>query len=536
MILSYLSPLWQEVKMFAISGSKIDSIKLRKSMENPKAGALVIFEGLVRNHNEGSSVSALEYECYTELAENEYQKIYDEARSKFKVYDITCVHRTGFLDITDMAVWVGVTSAHRDAAFQACRYIIDEVKDRLPIWKKEHYVSGKSEWVNCQGCAAHHKHHNHDHTHIHFSEKEYYSRQVNLPGFNQSGQDTLKNSSVLVIGAGGLGSPALTALASAGVGTIGICDSDRLEVSNLHRQTLYTYEDIGEYKARQAQKHLKKRNPFIEIIAHCEKFDGENCSRIVQGYDIILDCTDNFSAKYLIHDTAYLNKIPLVQSSIYQHEGHVQLFLHNDTSPCMRCTWPDQPEEGCVGNCAEAGVLGVVPAILGSYQANEALKHLLQWEGTLFNETLIVNLLSNDSFKIRRGKQELCPLCGSNPVIKDINPDRYIRQKKHWEISVKELEETKQEYYLIDIRPEEDRKEKFPWEQSIPHFPSGNIEKLLELDQTKQYLLVCVKGVRSRRVVQNLREKGYSNYFAFDGGMENLGSIDVLSNNVKASV
>lgn len=141
--------------MFAIQAVSIDGMALRQQLENPAAGAVVVFEGLVRNHNEGHAVGALEYECFESLALAEATRIYAEAQARFEVFEIVCVHRTGLLQIGEMAVWTGVNAAHRDAAFEACRYVIDQIKFRLPIWKKEHYLNGQSEWVNCQRCASH---------------------------------------------------------------------------------------------------------------------------------------------------------------------------------------------------------------------------------------------------------------------------------------------------------------------------------------------------------------------------------------------
>ena len=168
-------------------------------------------------------------------------------------------HRVGHLNIGGLAVWIGVTSKHRDAALKASRFLIDEIKLRLPVWKKEHYLDGETTWVNCQGC--------YHHTQVSFCKSEFYEKQICHSEIQNKGQDQLANAKVLVVGAGGLGCPALSYLAGAGVGQISICDGDRLEVTNLHRQTLYSHYDIGDYKAQLAKKRLTDLNPFINIKA-----------------------------------------------------------------------------------------------------------------------------------------------------------------------------------------------------------------------------------------------------------------------------
>ena len=201
--------------MFEIASQSLDPVSLSEELRSDQAGARVVFEGIVRDHNEGRSVSSLEYEVYRGLAVSEGKVILAEARERFDLLNATAVHREGHLQIGDIAVWVGVISAHRDAAYKASRYIIDEIKRRLPIWKKEHYRDGEATWVNCQGCSS---------TQPKHFESTYYSRQRHLPGIADGGQKKLAEARVLVIGAGGLGVPVLTYLTAAGVGHITVCD------------------------------------------------------------------------------------------------------------------------------------------------------------------------------------------------------------------------------------------------------------------------------------------------------------------------
>ena len=227
---------------FDLSGAPVDLDALRALLQNPGSGGFCTFEGWVRDSNEGRAVDGLDYEAYEDLARAEGDLIIEEAIARYGVTDVRCVHRTGALNVGDLAVWVGVAAAHRDEAFRACRYIIDEIKHRLPIWKKEHYLDGDTAWV---ACTHVHREHEHEHDHVRHDRigppfaPDYSRRQIRLKAVGDAGQARLAAARVLVIGAGGLGCPVLSYLAGAGVGTLGIVDGDRLDASNLHRQTMY---------------------------------------------------------------------------------------------------------------------------------------------------------------------------------------------------------------------------------------------------------------------------------------------------------
>jgi len=501
--------------MFLISAQAIDVDKMSKELMSSKSGAFVSFEGLVRNHNDGKEVEGLEYEIFEALALKEAQVIIEEAKAKFDVIEVSGAHRMGSLKIGERAVWVGCTAAHRDAAFAACRHIIDEIKHRLPVWKKEQYISGESQWVNCQGC----------HQDFRFSEQSYYDKQIRLSTVGEGGQEKLRKARVLVIGAGGLGCSALTYLASAGVGHIGILDSDKLESSNLHRQTLYNYEDIGKKKAELAKIRLNKLNPFIAIETFVTRLVIANAQKLISSYDIVLDCTDNFETKFLVHDACYLFKIPLVQASVYQYEGQIQLYAGDVNSGCLRCLWPDLPEESCTGSCEEVGILGVVPGVLGSLQASETLKLILNLHNPAATHTILVDLMSLETNKILRPRQIQCPLCGDEPSIKCLEIKNYSSPNE-WRIELSNfLDSELQDFQCIDIRETSERNEQDPWESDLHHIPFSKFERNQKDEwdfskASKPILLICQRGARSARLAKNLREAGHDNVYSLARGIE----------------
>ena len=391
---------------FALTDQPIDEAALSASLADPRAGALATFSGWVRNHNEGRQVEALEYEAYAALALSEGEKILIEAQEKFGLHGAACVHRTGNLKIGEMAVWVGATASHRDEAFRATRYIIDEIKARLPIWKREHYVDGTREWVNCQRCGEHAHHHQPD-------EAAYYQRQLRVPEIGPTGQARLKTAKVLVIGAGGLGCAALPALAGAGVGTIGICDFDVVEISNLHRQFLYTAANAGQPKAALAAARLAAANPFITVVPHPERFAATSAARLVSGYDIVLACTDNLAAKFLANEVCQSLGKPLIAASIYRFDGELLTVLPESAAGCIACLWPQAPSSTGIQSCAEAGVLGAVPALLGTMQALEAIKLVLGQPVASGDALLLVDGLTLQITRLARQRTADCPVCGT---------------------------------------------------------------------------------------------------------------------------
>ena len=504
--------------MFILSPEPIDPNILKRELENPESGACVIFEGWVRNHNDGKAVLSLEYEGYAELCQREAEIILSEARKRFAIENAICSHRTGHLEIGGMAVWLGVTARHRGSAFEACRYIIDQVKARLPIWKKEFYQDGKIEWVNCQECAR--QGHTHGETMVDFEEKKlfnhYYKRQMVLPGWGVNAQSELQSKRILVVGAGGLGCGALPYLAGAGIGHLAICDGDTVDASNLHRQILYSIEDIGRSKAELAAEKLRKQNPMIHIKVWDETFSILTAETLLEGCDLVLDCTDNFMTKYLLNDTCWMKGIPLIYAGVYRWEGQLMVFHPGyPEAGCLRCLWPEIPDQLSMGTCTQVGILGAVAGCLGSMQAIEAIKLLL---GHPFSTDFAIHgFKSSYTQKIQRNRQISCPLCGDNPSITSIQAAHYQSSSPRFEWELDRADP--QEYRLTDIR------EVFEIEEDIPdgilQLPYTQIQ--LEPDQLnpqKKYLFICPRGIKSRMLVLSLRERGLKNVFSLWGGTE----------------
>jgi adenylyltransferase/sulfurtransferase len=455
--------------------------------------------------------------------------------------------------LTDVAVWVGVSAAHRDEAFRACRYIIDEVKHRVPIWKKEHYVNGDSGWVNCERCAAPAAHevedaapaahemegaapqarqyaappayrharghahgHGHDHEHRPVPSPDY-SRQIALREVGAEGQARLRSASVLVVGAGGLGVPVLQYLAGAGVGRIGIVDADRLEPSNLHRQTWYALADCGREKSTLAAERVRALNPEVRVESHSLRLDISNAERLAGGHDLILDCSDNFATKFLLNDLALRTRKPVLFASVYQYEGQLQLVRGDDATACLRCVWPQATRDGLVGNCAEAGVLGPVPGVFGSLQALEALKLLLGLPGLNPNEMLIFDLVSLNTQRLRAHRAEGCEAHGrAGGALAATAP-------MELEVQFASLTEALAAgFTFIDVRDARERDD-----DPLPS-PALNLpmSKLLTdagtLDSDGRYLLICATGKRSAAAADLLRSQGFSECRSLRGGIKGL--------------
>jgi adenylyltransferase/sulfurtransferase len=476
------------MKRFILQYDPIDAEKLSTSLANPRAGAFVTFEGWVRNHHDAREVEGLEYEAFSAMAVSEGEALLAEAANRFGIVDVRAVHRMGAVGIGERAVWVGVLAEHRQEAFLACRWIMDQIKERLPIWKKESYAGGLSEWVNAgEGSKS---------SAEDPAENPMYARQVNLSGFGPEGQRRLAGASILVVGAGGLGCPALHYLAAAGVGRIDIMDGDRVDISNLHRQILFTTADIGRNKAEAAAERLRALNPHIALNAFGVSATDHNLPDYLKGMDAVLDGTDSFESKYRIHDTAWQAGVPIIQASVHQREGQLQVFdPRHPEAGCYRCLWPEAPPPGCVGNCAEAGVLGVTPGMLGMYMATETLKLLLDDPRVLRAHTLWVDVFSGETRKLRRSVRPDCPCRGGNP----------------WPEAVSQLLQPGPEAdtvfaraKVLDIREAVEREVGPAWIHQVSHAPRAHWGKIVEHFPERPLVLCCAAGVRTRACLELL--------------------------------
>jgi len=546
------------VNRFRFSHEPIDEPALRAELADPTCGGYCAFEGLVRNHNEGMQVRHLEYEAFEPLAIKEGERILAEAVARFKVEHASCVHRVGDLAIGDMAVWVGVSAGHRDEAFRACRYIIDEVKHRVPIWKKEHYVNGDSGWVNCERCAAPSMHadaepHTHEHSntrgqpatrsdHAHAPLVPDYSRQIALKEVGAAGQAKLRSSRVLVVGCGGLGVPVISYLSGAGIGRLGLVDRDKLEPSNLHRQTLYALVDVGKPKAALAAERARSLNPDVDIQTHLVRLDAQNARDIVSQYDLVIDCTDNFSTKFMLNDVCVQLAKPVVFSSVYQYEGQLQVVRPDKAGACLRCVWPEATRDGLVGNCSEAGVLGPVPGVFGTLQALEALKILMNLPGQLGDEMLVMDLLTMSSSRVRAKRASDCPdhatrrsaragagAGAGGSVGSSANAgttSASATNAENVELEFDTLDDALNAgFEIIDIRePKEIVETPLP-SPRVRNVPMAEVLYGKSNVLTGKTLLVCASGRRSLATSQDLRERGVPNVFSLKGGVQALRGV-----------
>jgi sulfur-carrier protein adenylyltransferase/sulfurtransferase len=247
-----------------------------------------------------------------------------------------------------------------------------------------------------------------------------YARHVILPGIGGDGQRKLMDAGVLVIGAGGLGSPAAMYLAAAGVGTLGLVDFDDVELSNLQRQLLHDTDDVGRPKVDSARERLVGLNPNVEVITHRTLLSSDNAFDVLGPYDVVVDGTDNFPVRYLVNDAVQMLGKPLVYGSIYQWEGQASVFLPGQETPCYRCLFPEPPPPGTVPSCAEGGVFGVLPGIIGSVQAVEAIKLVLGVGETLAGKLLLYDALRNDFTTVKLRWDPDCPVCGKHPSVTEL--------------------------------------------------------------------------------------------------------------------
>ena len=374
-----------------------------------------------------------------------------------------------------------------------------------------------------------------------------YSRHLIIPDVGMTGQKRLKNAKVLVIGAGGLGSPALLYLAAAGVGTLGVAEFDEVDESNLQRQIIHGQSDIGKSKAVSAKEAIAEANPYVEVILHEERLDNDNVMGVFEGYDLIVDGTDNFATRYLVNDAAYFLGIPYVWGSIYRFDGQASVFWPSATdekgesieAPCYRCLYPEPPPPGMVPSCAEGGVLGVLCAAIGSIQVNEAIKVLTGIGDPAVGKLVIYDALELEWRKLKVRKDPACALCGDNPTVTGLIDyeafcgaisEEAVDAAAGSTISVvqlehllKEREEGTRDFVLVDVRePNEYEINQIPGSVLIPKgdFLNGHaIAQLPPVDAGKQVVMYCKTGVRSAETLAVAKGAGYADAVHVGGGV-----------------
>lgn len=339
------------------------------------------------------------------------------------------------------------------------------------------------------------------------SEKKRYQRHLTLKDVGESGQKKLKNSSVAVVGAGGLGSPVLSYLTSAGVGRVVIIDGDIIEESNLQRQILFNESDVGAFKAEQAFKKLRLMNSNIKLEYHNTFLDSSNALELTRDCKYIVDCSDNFRTRYLCNDLAHKADKVLIHGALFEFEGTVGVF-HPRVDACYRCLFPNTPKSS-LGNCSQNGVLGVTPGVVGSLQASEVLKSILKL-GSIGESSLVkIDLLSLKTKKIKLRKNSSCLLCGLESSILNLN------SYESFEVdSITPLSST------LDIREENEVKR---GGTSLKNLPLSKIKNNLSLlEKSKSYTFVCATGKRSLSLCHFLKEHGFNNVHSLKNGITNL--------------
>ena len=356
------------------------------------------------------------------------------------------------------------------------------------------------------------------------SEFERYSRHLTLPEVGLQGQRRLKAARVLCIGAGGLGSPAALYLAAAGIGTLGLADFDVVDLSNLHRQIIHGTGDVGRSKLQSARDRIVAINPNVAVELHEGRLSARNALALVSAYDVVVDGTDNFSTRYLVNDACVLAKRPNAYGSIFRFEGQASVFAAG-SGPCYRCLHPEPPPPGLVPNCAEGGVLGVLPGVIGTIQATEAIKLVLGIGEPLVGRFLIYDALRMRFREIRLARDPDCPVCGSHPTIRTLRDyDEYCApgaagaeysnaDEDHTmdDMTVTELKariDAGSAPDIIDVRePSESAINRIPCARLIP---LGQLERRLgELDRSREIVLQCKSGVRSAHATALLRRHGF---------------------------
>ncbi len=358
-----------------------------------------------------------------------------------------------------------------------------------------------------------------------------YARHLILPEVGVEGQQKLKAARVLLIGAGGLGSPLALYLAAAGIGTLGLVDFDVVDSSNLQRQIIHSTKDVGRKKLDSAEEKLLALNPSLNLVKHETMLTSANALGILKDYDIVADGTDNFPTRYLVNDACVLLGKPNVYGSIFRFEGQASVFATRE-GPCYRCLYPEPPPPGLVPSCAEGGVLGILPGLVGVIQATEVIKLILGKGEPLIGRLLLVDALAMRFRELKVRKNPECPVCGQNPTVTrlidyqqfcgiapETNQEKPVKNNIP-QISVQELKQrldAGEDLFILDVRE--------PYEYQIANIggkliPQGEVpQRLAEVDRNREIIVQCKSGGRSQRIAEFLAQQGYPNVKNLAGGI-----------------
>jgi adenylyltransferase/sulfurtransferase len=358
-----------------------------------------------------------------------------------------------------------------------------------------------------------------------------YSRHLILPEVGMEGQQRLKAAKVLCVGTGGLGSPLVLYLAAAGIGTLGLVDFDVVDASNLQRQIIHSTKDIGRKKIDSAAEKLSALNPALRIVKHETMLTSANALEILKDYDVVADGTDNFPTRYLVNDACVLLGKPNVYGSIFRFEGQASVFATKE-GPCYRCLYPEPPPPGLVPSCAEGGVLGILPGLVGVIQATEVIKLILGNGSPLIGRLLLVDALNMRFRELKLRKNRECPVCGDSPTVKELidyqhfcgvvpdTPQEANVKNGIPQITVKELKrrmDAGEDVQLIDVRE--------PYEYQIAQIggkliPQNDVpQRLAEIDRDREVVVHCKSGGRSQRIAEFLKQSGYPRVVNVAGGI-----------------
>jgi len=356
------------------------------------------------------------------------------------------------------------------------------------------------------------------------AELERYSRHLSLPEVGLTGQEKLRDARVLIVGAGGLGSPVALYLAAAGVGHLGLVDFDTVDVTNLQRQIIHGTKDVGRSKLLSARERIADVNPFVKVDTHETRLTSANALDVIAGYDVVVDGTDNFPTRYLVNDACVLLGKPNVYGSIFRFDGQVSVF-DAKRGACYRCLYPEPPPPGAVPNCAEGGVLGILPGIVGTLQSNETVKLLLGMGEPLINRLLLLDALEMRFREVHFAKDPACPVCGTAPTIRELidyeafcGVAQAAASGPVKEIGATELSRSLDRVLLIDVRE--------PFEAEIAHIPGARLiplgelqNRMDEIDRHADIVVHCRSGLRSAKAARWLEEAGFERVRNLRGGI-----------------